>query len=391
MAIERNPIRRKPDWAEDSKPLPNLPQEIIVEILSRLSVKSLLRFTCACKSWRSLISHPKFAKTHLSVASLNTDYTHDRLLLRNKGYYHPDLNSCSISAIMYEQSATAVSLDCPFVGSPDSISIVGSCNGLVCITIHKSTIILWNPSTRKAKKLPEIGMQLNELTDSEHAFSPMWLHVYGFGYDESIDDYKVVVVFHVRFKYMQSQNRVAVYTSRTDSWRRIGDCPHCLDRTCLGKFASGALHWIPIVRSKDIIVSLDLARETFGEVSQPDYVDSCRNLTMDVVGGCLYTLYNSNRLGVELWVMKEYGIRESWTKLVAIHDKTHSLYGQLFKPLFILKNGDILMAVRGHLVQYNPKDGSFFYRTVDKCFLSFRAYPYIGSLVSPDTDADNRV
>ena len=43
----------------------NLPRELIVDILSRLPVKTLCRFKCVLKPWRSLISDPDFVKTHL--------------------------------------------------------------------------------------------------------------------------------------------------------------------------------------------------------------------------------------------------------------------------------------------------------------------------------------
>jgi hypothetical protein len=85
--------------------------------------------------------------------------------------------------------------------------------------------------------------------------------------------------------------------------------------------------------------------------------------------------------------MKEYGIRESWTKLVAIHDKIHSLYGQHFTPKYILKNGTILVDVRGCFVRYNPKDGKFSYAKMENLanqrIMSLSVYPYIESLVSP--------
>ncbi|KAI8566690.1 hypothetical protein RHMOL_Rhmol02G0061800 [Rhododendron molle] len=196
MAIESNQVRQNTVLAEDSYPLPNIPHEIIFEILLRLLVESLLRFRCVSKSWGSLISQPKFAKTHLSLASTNPDYTHDRLLLRNNesNDLRRDLKSCSISAIMHEQSDTADSLDYPFGGSCNWVWIVGSCNGLVCIIVEKRTVFLWNPSTKKSRKLPNVGMLLDKYPTYMHEIYP----VSGFGYDESTDDYKVVLIFQAR-------------------------------------------------------------------------------------------------------------------------------------------------------------------------------------------------
>lgn len=49
-----------------------LPEEIVVEILSRCEVKSLLRFKCVCKKWYVIIQHRKFAETRMK----NTGIVH---------------------------------------------------------------------------------------------------------------------------------------------------------------------------------------------------------------------------------------------------------------------------------------------------------------------------
>ncbi|XP_058203836.1 F-box/kelch-repeat protein At3g23880-like [Rhododendron vialii] len=374
MATERNPILHKTDWAEGSKPLPNLPYEINVEILLRLPIKSMLRFRCACKSWRSLISDPKIVKTHLSIVSSNSSYTHHRLLLITNVPLC-DIKSCSISSIMrHEQSDTAVGVDYPF--DPKGFWIEDSCDGLVCVHTDKKTIFLWNPSTKKSRKLPSITIPDD------------WQPACGFGYDTSTDDYKVVLVFKGGSNRDYHRNKVAVYTLRADSWRRIADCPNSVIVAGKGKFVSGALHWTVRGSSSDeLIVSLDLAKETYGEVSQPDYNSNGGFLsTMDVLSGYLCMLcrqWRNHGVHVDLWVMKEYGIRESWTKLVAIHDVTHPLCGEYFTPKCILNNGDVLMVVGMRLVRYNPNDGTFSYLKIRGFFPNYSVYPYIESLVSP--------
>ena len=57
--------------------LPILPYEIVVDVLSRLPVKSLMRFQCVCKSFKSLITDPSFAKKHLHASATR----HQRFLL----------------------------------------------------------------------------------------------------------------------------------------------------------------------------------------------------------------------------------------------------------------------------------------------------------------------
>ncbi|KAL6204269.1 hypothetical protein ACLB2K_021537 [Fragaria x ananassa] len=48
---------------------------VIFDILSRLPPKSLLRFRCVCKAWRTLISDPYFIKEHLSRVNNSCSYS----------------------------------------------------------------------------------------------------------------------------------------------------------------------------------------------------------------------------------------------------------------------------------------------------------------------------
>ncbi|KAI8566674.1 hypothetical protein RHMOL_Rhmol02G0060300 [Rhododendron molle] len=362
---------------EDSLRLPHLPLEIIIEVLSRLPVKSLLRFRCVSKSWRSLISQPEFAKTHLRLASTNTDYTLHRLLLCSSLYF----KSCSLYSILNEKSDTAVELDCPLKGAHSTIWIVGCCYGLVCIAAGNE-VSIWNPSTRKSKRLPNVKMA--NLYRGTYGFDR---GMYGFGYDESIDDYKVVGAFHdVGNSGFEAE--VKVYSLRTNSWRRIGGFPDRIPLTPHGSgtCVSGALHWFSTGDCRRIIVSLDLVKETYGEVSEPDYRDGIlHQVWLDALNGCLCVL-GTYRDFVDVWVMKEYGTRESWTKFVVIPYVSHPC-DNLSRPLlWTLKNGEVLMRTYTHLVRYNPKDGTFNYPVFWYIVCS-----YVESLFSPDIDAESGI
>lgn len=356
----------------------NLLPEIIFEILSRLPVKSLLRFRCVSKSWRSLISQPEFVKAHLSRASMNPDYTHHRLLL--KCFSRPDyaLKSCSLYTVLQEHNDTAVDLDYPLRASNScALRIYGLCNGLVCIGIER-IVFLWNPSTGKSKRLPIVERGTRGMS-------------YGFGYEKSTDDY-MVVGFFPSAGTGGFNVEVMMYTLKTNSWRSIVDFPpNCLPPVWKGICVNGALHWIASRESNEIIASVHLAKETFGEVLLPDCRDVYFESVLDVVSGCLGVVGEKGETFVEVWVMKEYGIRESWTKLVVIPYVTHPWNIEYSDPLCILKNGDVLLDSETHLVRYHPKDGTFAYPTIHNCSPSFSAYPYVESLVSFDADANNGV
>ncbi|XP_057486624.1 F-box/kelch-repeat protein At3g23880-like [Actinidia eriantha] len=364
----------------DSQPLPNLPPEIIAEILSRLPVKSLLQFRSVSKSWLSLISNHEFAKTHLGIAFKNDDYAHHRLILSSVRPQF-DLKSCSLYSVLYEQeqqSLIASELDYPLKDPHRSFSVVGSCNGLVCIAIEEDAVFLWNPCTRKSKRLP----------DSRVRMKYGCYVIYGFGCDESSDDYKVVVILCFLGSGGLYETKVKVYALRTNSWRRIGDFSYGIPLDDSGKFVNGSLHWAASgnlgANYSWVIVSLDLAKETYGEVEQPNYGDGGLDLSLWELKGWLCVLCNYPGTHVDVWVMKEYGVRESWTKLFVISYLPEPSNDGFSRPLCISKNGEILLQYGSQLVLYNPKDGTSKILDIQNIYDFLEADTYVESLVSPN-------
>ncbi|PRQ34716.1 putative F-box domain-containing protein [Rosa chinensis] len=74
--------------ADEPTELPNLPMEIIREILTWLPVKPLCRFRCVSKSWNSLTFDPKFVKMHFNKA-----LEHDDVLYQRRRVMVSDCNS----------------------------------------------------------------------------------------------------------------------------------------------------------------------------------------------------------------------------------------------------------------------------------------------------------
>ena len=86
-----------------------------------------------------------------------------------------------------------------------------------------------------------------------------------------------------------------------------------------------------------------------------------------------------------MWLMKEYGVPNSWTKLVTIPYIKLGIcrWSHLFVPLCISENGVLLLkTTSSKLVIYNLNDGRMDYlRIVDE--LGFDIHVYHESLVSP--------
>ncbi|XP_058198440.1 F-box/kelch-repeat protein At3g06240-like [Rhododendron vialii] len=272
-----------------------LPQDMITEILSRLPVKSLCRFKCVSPSWKILISSPYFAKTHLNRTKTlkNPRNLNKKILLMAYNLYSVDLAHTN-------PTATKLILPTAEQRLQHQVRVVNSCDGLVLLSIRRgSELFLLNPSTRECKKLPIFPF----VVDSAEYLDA---NLYGVGYDSSTDDYKVVIV---------SRKIVAVYSLRTDSWRRIQDVDFSLKESSGRVFVNGCLHGICWRDSCHRIVAFDLSDEVVREVPQPPWYcgigSEIASYWVAVLGGCLCLV---DKRAPEFWKMKEYGVRESWTE-----------------------------------------------------------------------------
>uniref|UniRef100_A0A7N2LGL4 F-box domain-containing protein n=1 Tax=Quercus lobata TaxID=97700 RepID=A0A7N2LGL4_QUELO len=226
-----------------------LPDDLVINnILTRLPVKSVMRFRRVCKSWYSSIKTSDFIDTHLSnyKDSHDNGYVIHMPSVRNTSSYRsPSSSSSSNTSI----PVCTVAFDCTFdkisdVRIPFDVNfnqIVGSCNGLLCVANSGNVIYLWNPSIRKFKRLPDTLLgQLDNVT-------------LGFAYHPENNDYKVVRISSTPFGAPVSYHEIEVYTLSSDSWRRVGIT---LTTTVILydknfplpiPLVNGALHWISCI------------------------------------------------------------------------------------------------------------------------------------------------
>jgi hypothetical protein len=167
--------------------------------MAQEATPSLGQFRCVSKPWLSLISDTHFIKMHLKQRLSQKVFMSFwfRLQIRSLDF------EALVNHVRDEKSAIK-NLQLPLeVGSIRMVKILGSCNGLLCLTLGDNDVIIWNPCIREYKKLQE----LNGLGDS-----------YGFGYDCDNDDYKLVKVIP---RNGSDEISVDVFSLKTNSWRRI--------------------------------------------------------------------------------------------------------------------------------------------------------------------------
>ena len=273
-------------------------------------------------------------------------------------------------------------------------------NGIICLGDEINGLVLWNPATREHKVVPK---PFCDLFDSVN---------FAFGYDHNSNDYKVVRVVtfegHHGELILPSVVHVHVYNLSTDSWRQIdptfdpsityfpGDCGEL--------YLNGVHHW-PSCRSIDehgqhckVIVCFDMIDEVFRTIRMPDLGDISHinkiGKTSAVLSNCVaLIIYDMNETVIEktfdIWVMREYGVEESWTKQFIIKpglifQRTNHFVGA-GELLFV---GDKLLLVNGNkgqilLYDFGTQEiKNLQLRNCSDSFCVSRLMIYVESLVS---------
>ncbi|PRQ60386.1 putative F-box domain-containing protein [Rosa chinensis] len=358
---------------KEQQELQHVPEHVVLNILCRLPVRSLIRFTCVSKRWRSLIiSDPQFGNSHFQLAA---SHLRQNVLIVNvsKG----TLGTMVPFGFQSVQDKFSIkNLTSPFQRC-SQIPVMGSCNGLVVLAnFHPyvrvsrfqpcsddyNSLVMWNPSTGFFRNIPCPNFQIGmiKLTEEENGIGVY----YGFGQVSASDDYKLVVIPNLG-AFMEVQ----VFSVRANCWKVVKApylSPYRPWSEELGTYSNGAIHWVSN-REPGIfeppVYAFDLANEEFREMPLPvlsrneDGVEMTQIRTQVLLGGCLCVMFqdvmpqDANKY-TEFWVMKEYGRPESWVKLFGFNlhdlpDVFDSFCSRLFwNPIFIAEDGTVVIKLR---------------------------------------------
>ncbi|MED6146797.1 hypothetical protein PIB30_038027 [Stylosanthes scabra] len=213
-----------------------------------------------------------------------------------------------------------------------------SCHGLVFVTVDKfqGSLVLWNPTIRKFKILPQI---------KKYPMDGGSVHT-GLGYDSSSDSYKVVEVLHSK-----GVDTSMVHIVGSDLWREIRN---------FSDFPPLNVKFINDIPNC-VIVSFDMGRREFHEVPPPMNVIGDLNLSLLMHWLCIMTHRFMNS---DVWVIKEYGKVESWTKFfnIPIYEENH--HSHLFYNIIHCisedyENGVMLLRNKSKFNVYDSKTETF--------------------------------
>lgn len=300
-----------------------LPSDIILNILSRLPTESLSECSLVCKPWQNLIYYDRSLARMLSRRVYDQDSVD--AVTSGKASFLYLFNSVKghtlFKHLEYDDEKREKPLKfeiAKFIPVPDHapVEIIGSCNGLVCISVFskkndtiQDPIYICNPMTREFVYLPKLT---NKFSRGDYVVS-------GFGYHPSTNQYKVVRIYcHAASKKKPFVGCVQVYTLGSgEGWRNLEDITYELHPSVSNEIlVNGALHWLD---EDGQIVKFDLFDETFSVLPKQEDIDynwDCHrriikgqsdifwDFELRVLGGCLRVIKHGKRADT-IWSFKK--------------------------------------------------------------------------------------
>lgn len=312
----------------------HIPEDIIMEILARLTVKPLNRFKVVSKTWQNLISSQDF--THL----------HREMSMKNKNLVGFFIHKNSVTVCKLDVKRYTKSIICMFIANPSPVSIPKyvcpiSC-GIICFMNNDGNICLLNPSQKQVRILPKPSI-----------FSLIYSKL-GFVYSLATNEYKVVHLFLRRYsngsitKGMECETFTFSDQRKVDTSGWIASKEECPHRVYINNVTlDEKIYWlvrvnVPTYRmAKDaLIVLFDSQTEKFKSIPKPitwpmkNYRHHVELLAVD--GSlCIVDVKSMVRKSyLELWKLKEDNSWEPFYNIV-LHNYRFVKQRGLLSPKYI--------------------------------------------------------
>lgn len=350
----------------------DLPEDLVMEILSRLPVKCLLQLKCVNKNWYVLIENPIFIQKHFHHTKNPTSYfVHHYFLDTMKSgftlFNHDEQKQLISKSHLYQDVLnTSIHL----------WEVLGPLNGLFLLYNDQENVALWNPTIKEFKPLP-MSQTLNcpSLNLSSYKF--------GFGIEPWSGDYKVVWMrdyWDVDDEDWHSPTIVSVYTLSTNTWRNFEEfrvSSRDMLKSSGNTYLNGFYYWRSCKNDK--IFGFDMSNDKIVEIQTPkSFVSKQGDLSLfnDSIAMYIYEpIVVSRETNIDIWLMEKNGY---WAKKVRIGP-----FLNIKRPLGYGNNGEIFLEIVtcqldifDHCLKKNKVLG------YQKSGYSLQAFAYKESLVS---------
>ena len=406
-----------------------LPEDMLVDILVKLPVKSLVRFRWVCKSWLSLITHPRFVREHLIYHHQNphneeADADSDGwCVLKIDADHWPYNNKDRIYLDIVDEAEDIVDEAEDLVDVmkyncskwEDIVFAYGELFAYGHVFAHEEEEDVEEEEEEKEKEeeveqeeeeidCPSILREAIKFTVCsqcdgllcvavkmvervalivwnpslrEYIELPPTPHpkifdsLHGIGYDPHSQDYKVVRISQGRHR-MYCKPAVHVLALKTQVWKRVRNAPPilCMDEAIP---LNGSLYW---TGESGLILRFDLVTEKFSVVLLHVYKTWCWSKLVNIRGSlCLAGLHSKLDEFVRVWSLSP---KDVWNRLLTTH--ASSFLKSCTPPGFTWSSAFILrLLCRSYIkLQHN----AFFIKKPDSD-TSTQVFCYKESLVSP--------
>ncbi|EYU23657.1 hypothetical protein MIMGU_mgv1a007820mg [Erythranthe guttata] len=316
----------------------SFPTDLLQEIFIRLPFKNVGISKCVCTSWCDLLSDQSFTANYAANSPITTVFAEQSVITFNP----PSLLQFAPNGDLI---ATRINPKIPgknrYIGREknSTLYLAGTGNGLLFLMLRKALLNLvtekiyfFNPFCKECVQVAE-----NSLVRPEWSYG----YKYMIDYVPGIKSYKIV-----RFTDPGNEkpSQAKIFAVGIDQEWRILDDP-------------GFCHWVSV--DNDGVVSirtLDLSEEKFTpgirsprELTRISYYEN-RVTGLRVFNDRLSLVDRSDfDERITIWTMDEYGISDSWSKIVVQlswlpFDMRKS--ADLYHALTILPNGNVVLSLK---------------------------------------------
>lgn len=336
-----------------------LPKHLQREIMSRLPLKSLMKFKCVSKNWETTIREKHFEALHFLQSK-----TRPRVLFAFCRYqdflFHSVYQEEEPSLSSGQQQVRISNEPFPEISAP--------IRGLFCLQ-SSAKVVICNPGKRKFRILPDFGEHKVYSIESS------------FGYDEVTKVFKVLcTTLPIVGKYLVGlEHYVITVGSGEESWRTI-ECKLLHRRVTSSLCIGGVIYYGASLlgNHKSVVMSFNVATEEFTVIDLPTEVTIRRASKLVNFKGDIALVNDSvNEIGVFKMLVRNQVEGEWRTELVEIPrwrhivgDMEFSFEGTIGKEVVVFSLNQLL------------DDGSHFvvyYNTVTKDLRKFKVEGGVGS------------